>query len=84
MAEENEGYCVKSKAKRVNRTNAVSAMVIFEPIWIPQDLPDPRADVPTLRKQAQEACRIAGQRVHEIERHGYGIYRLIEKLNAEF
>ena len=77
---------MESFSERVmaNRTNAVTAQVIFEPIWMPKTTPDPRGDVPTLRKQAHEARRIEEEMVQAVEGQGYGIYGLVKELNAEF
>ena len=73
-----------SKAKKAYRTNAVTAAVIFDPIWMPKTTPDPRGDVATLRQQAEEAHRLDDESVREIERCGYRTYQLVEELNAEF
>ena len=65
-------------------TNRITASVAFQPTWMPRSYPDPKADVPTLRKQAEEAIRLGEQAAQTIKGAGHTIYDIVSRVNAQF
>ena len=66
------------------RTNRITATVSFEPTWMPRTYPDPKADVATLRQQAEEATCLREEAVRTVKGAGYGIYELAGQINRTF
>jgi len=66
------------------RKNAITARVIFDPVWMPRINPDPLASTAELKVQADEARKLEYQIKCELDALNSDILKLVDEFNSEF